>query len=93
MKDRLLEKLDKVLEILLNRRSTESELLSHKKLLEKDLLTNNDVCAIFQVSSRTTHRWRRTKGFISIEIGTRVYYLPEDVINFLQSRYNLLNDE
>lgn len=47
--------------------------------------TNKDLAALFRVSTRTLHSWRKDHGLKAVYLSKRIYYEKADVIEYLRS--------
>ncbi len=59
------------------------------ELTAANLITSKDVCDLLKIDTTTLLRWRRENQIKCYRLGRRYYYSKQDILNNLQSNYNL----
>ena len=54
--------------------------------IKNDLLDNEAFCEMMKISKRTAQNWRDSAKVPFSQIGSKIYYLREDIIKLLQSK-------
>lgn len=56
------------------------------KEIQNDLLDNEEFCKLMSISKRTAQNWRDEGKMPFSQIGAKIYYLREDILDLLRSR-------
>lgn len=60
----------------------------NKYRFAEQFLDNEELCALFKISTKTAESWRRSGQLPYAQLGKKIYYRLSDIENLFQAEFN-----